>query len=92
MDPKGETLHARDLVHIMMHLDVEGLANTFKLSEGTPEQLDGELSKTNRISADGNPTLSTSVVVPGGLPRAIPVSVMPKSIQKDKTKQIKYNI
>jgi hypothetical protein len=24
--------------------DVEGLANTFKLSEGAPEQLDGELS------------------------------------------------
>jgi hypothetical protein len=30
-----------------------------------------------RISANGNPTLSTSVVVPGGLPRAIPVSAMP---------------
>jgi hypothetical protein len=28
----------------MMRLDVEGLANTFKLSEGAPEQLDGELS------------------------------------------------
>jgi hypothetical protein len=28
----------------MMQLDVESLANTFKLSEGTPEQLDGELS------------------------------------------------
>jgi hypothetical protein len=27
----------------MMHLDVEGLTNTFKLSEGAPEQLDGEL-------------------------------------------------
>jgi hypothetical protein len=27
-----------------MCLDVEGLANTFKLSEGAPEQLDGELS------------------------------------------------
>jgi hypothetical protein len=42
-------------------------------------------AETNRISVDGNPTLSTSVVVPGGLPHAIPVSVMPKSIQKDKT-------
>jgi hypothetical protein len=41
--------------------------------------------ETNRISAIGNPTLSTSVVVPGGLPRANPVSTMPKSIQKDKT-------
>jgi hypothetical protein len=41
--------------------------------------------ETNRISAIGNPTLSTSVVVPGGLPRANPVSAMPKSIQKDKT-------
>jgi hypothetical protein len=28
--------------------------------------------ETNRISADGIPTLCTSVVVPGGLPRAIP--------------------
>jgi hypothetical protein len=28
----------------MMRLDVEGLANTFKLSEGAPKQLDGELS------------------------------------------------
>jgi hypothetical protein len=48
--------------------------------------------ETNRISAGGNPTLYTSVVVPGGLPRAIPVSAMPKSIQKDNTKQIEYNI
>jgi hypothetical protein len=44
VDPKGETLHAWVLVHIMMRLDVEGLANTFKLSEGAPKQLDGELS------------------------------------------------
>jgi hypothetical protein len=35
-------------------------------------------AETNRVSADGNPTLCTSMVVPGGLPRAIPVSVMPK--------------
>jgi hypothetical protein len=27
----------------MMRLDVEGLINTFKLSEGALEQLDGEL-------------------------------------------------
>jgi hypothetical protein len=27
----------------MMRLDVEGLANTFKVSEGAPEQLDGQL-------------------------------------------------
>jgi hypothetical protein len=27
----------------MMHLDVKGLANTFKLSEGAPEQLGNEL-------------------------------------------------
>jgi hypothetical protein len=44
VDPEGETLHARVLVHIMVRHDVEGLANTFKLSEGAPEQLDGELS------------------------------------------------
>jgi hypothetical protein len=46
--------------------------------------------ETNRISARGNPTLCTSAVVPGGLPRAIPVSAMQKTIQKDKTKQIEY--
>jgi hypothetical protein len=44
VDPEGETLHARVLVHIMMRLDIDGLAKTFKLSEGTLEQLDGELS------------------------------------------------
>jgi hypothetical protein len=44
VDPEGETLHARVLVHIMMRLDVEGLTNTFKLSEGAPKKLDGELS------------------------------------------------
>jgi hypothetical protein len=43
VDPEGETLQDRVLVHIMMHLGVEGLANTFKLSEGAPEQLGGEL-------------------------------------------------
>jgi hypothetical protein len=43
VDPEGETLQGRVLVHIMMRLDVEGLANTLKLSEGAPEQLDGEL-------------------------------------------------
>jgi hypothetical protein len=36
------------------------------------------ISETTRISANGTPDLSTSVVVPGGLPRAIPVSAMPK--------------
>jgi hypothetical protein len=37
VDPVGETLHARVLVHVMMRLDVEGRANIFKLSEGAPE-------------------------------------------------------
>jgi hypothetical protein len=44
VDLEGETLHARFLVHIMMRLYVKGRAKTFKLSEGAPEQLDGELS------------------------------------------------
>jgi hypothetical protein len=48
--------------------------------------------ETTRISANGIPNLSTSVVVPGGLPRAIPVSAMPKSIQKDKNSKVEYNI
>jgi hypothetical protein len=52
-----------------------------KLSSSIKETI----CETNRISANGSPTLSTSVVVPGGLPRANPVSAMPKSIQKDKT-------
>jgi hypothetical protein len=43
------TTAARVLVHIMMRLDVEGLANTFKLSEGAPEQLDGELSVVEEL-------------------------------------------
>jgi hypothetical protein len=39
--------------------------------------LDGSIpAETNRIFANGAPTLSTSVVVPGGLPRANPVSAM----------------
>jgi hypothetical protein len=37
VDPEDETLHARVLLHIMMCLDVEGRANTFKLPEGAPE-------------------------------------------------------
>jgi hypothetical protein len=41
---KATTFMLGSFVHIMMLLDVEGLANTFKLSEGAPEQLDGELS------------------------------------------------
>jgi hypothetical protein len=32
------------------------------------------------------------VVVPGGLPRAIPVSAIPKSIQKGKNSKVEYNI
>jgi hypothetical protein len=43
VDPEGETLYGRVLVHIMKRFDVEGLANTFKLSEGAPKQLGGEL-------------------------------------------------
>jgi hypothetical protein len=36
-----------------MRLNVEGLANTFKLSKGAPEQLNGELSssKSGSLSA-----------------------------------------
>jgi hypothetical protein len=44
VDPEEETLLAQVLVHIMMCLDVEGRTNIFKLSEGAPEQVDGELS------------------------------------------------
>jgi hypothetical protein len=43
VDPEGETLQGQVLVRIMMRLDVKGLTNTFKLSEGAPEQLGGEL-------------------------------------------------
>jgi hypothetical protein len=57
VDPKGEILHAWVLVHIMMRLDVEGRANTFKLSEGAPEYLDGELSVVEErflVGVDGS--------------------------------------
>jgi hypothetical protein len=37
-----------------MHLNVEGLANTFKLSEGTPEQLNGELSSSKSGSSSAS--------------------------------------
>jgi hypothetical protein len=37
VEPEGEILHAQVLVHFMMCLDVEGHANIFQLSEGTPE-------------------------------------------------------
>jgi hypothetical protein len=37
VDPEGETLQGRVLVHIMMRFDLEGLTNTLKLSEGAPE-------------------------------------------------------
>jgi hypothetical protein len=43
------------------------------------------------FSTDGNPTLCTSVVVPGGLPLAISVSAIPK-IHTERQKQIEYNI
>jgi hypothetical protein len=38
--------------------------------------------ETTRISANGTPNLSTSVVVPGGLPRAIPHVSFPTKRQK----------
>jgi hypothetical protein len=43
VDPDGETLQARVLVHFMMRLNVQGRDNIFKLSEGALEQVDGEL-------------------------------------------------
>jgi hypothetical protein len=43
VDPEGETLQGRVHIHIMMRLDVKGLANTLKLSEGALEQLGSEL-------------------------------------------------
>jgi hypothetical protein len=73
-----------------MNTTVVSLRNSIALSNLQIEM--PSLCETNRISTGGNLTLYTSVVVPGGLPRAIPVSAMPKSIQKDKTKQIEYNI
>jgi hypothetical protein len=62
------------------------------LNNFTRNQVWELVDETTRISANGIPNLSTSVVVPGGLPRAIPVSVMPKSIQKDKNSKVEYNI
>jgi hypothetical protein len=38
----------------MMRLDVEGRANIFKLSEGAPEQVDGELSVVEERSSSAS--------------------------------------
>jgi hypothetical protein len=51
VDPEGETLHARDLVHFMRRLNVKGLANILKLSKGTPEHVDYELSVVDERSS-----------------------------------------
>jgi hypothetical protein len=48
-------------------------------------------AETNRISAGGNLTLCTFVVVPGGLPRATPVSAIPKihtEVKIDRVQQL----
>jgi hypothetical protein len=49
-----------------------------------------QANETNRFSAIGNPTLSTSVVVLGGLPHAIPCLSNTKIKTRKKTKE--YNI
>jgi hypothetical protein len=67
----------------------DGDGGVSRIGRGTRTEA---LFETTRISANGTPNLSTSVVVPGGLPRAIPVSAMPKSIQKDKNSKVEYNI
>jgi hypothetical protein len=57
VDPEGKTFHARVLVHIMVHLDVKGLANTFKLSEGAMSS-----STTNLVSSkSGSSSASLAV-------------------------------
>jgi hypothetical protein len=60
-----------DIVCIYKHVSTHELA---KVLGGTRSV------ETNRISVNGNPILCTFVVVPGRLPRAIPVSAIPKSI------------
>jgi hypothetical protein len=47
-------------------------------------------SETNRISADGNPTLCTAVVVPGGLPRAIPCLRNTKNPYNKKSNRVQH--
>jgi hypothetical protein len=44
----------------------------------------------NRISTDGNSTLCNSVVVPGGLPRAIPCLRNTKNPYKKKTNRVQH--
>jgi hypothetical protein len=77
------------LVHLRWYLSDHHMCNGVMACLDT---LNLEGSETTRISANGTPNLSTSVVVPVGLPRAIPVSAMPKSIQKDKNSKVEYNI
>jgi hypothetical protein len=52
--------------------------------------LEASPPEMNRFSANRNPTLSTSVVIPRGLPRAIPCLSNTKNPYR--RKQIKYNI
>jgi hypothetical protein len=47
-------------------------------------------SETNRFSANGNPTLCTLVVVPGGLPRAIPCLSNTKNPYRKKTVRVQH--
>jgi hypothetical protein len=47
-------------------------------------------TETNRISVDRNPTLCTSVVDPGGLPRAIPSLRNTKNPYRKKTNRVQY--
>jgi hypothetical protein len=47
-------------------------------------------TEMNRISADRNPTLCTSVVVPGGLPRAIPGLRNTKNPYRKKTNRVQH--
>jgi hypothetical protein len=59
VDPEGETLHARVFVHIMMRLDVEGLANTFKflkvlLSSSTANLLSSKSGSSSASFAVGS--------------------------------------
>jgi hypothetical protein len=63
----------------MMRLDVEGLANTLKLSEGAPEQLGGELIVVEEwflVGVFGRWLLSLLQL----LPTAVFVVVVPSSL------------
>jgi hypothetical protein len=77
VDFEGNVSPTQGAICVELTIGSKNLPTTFFVIKGRGSY--NLLLETTRISANGIPNLSTSVVVPGGLPRAIPVSAMPKT-------------